>query len=176
MLPLGNHSYPTFNPCSLGGVKQFLEFAHDPNQVHYPSTEKFQKGVLSLHWVTELVFPWKDRLPENKKSRFEKGTESRWHYLRPCIQLYPASNRPLDILVMEPIYIPFLKKLLKPGWVQFLSLATAITTYTVILHLSQTHVQNTPYSPEGPHCFLPPSTSLLIVLKFAIIVFLSCVV
>lgn len=137
--------------------------------------KNFRKGCFLFTGVTELVFPWKDRLPENKKSRFEKGTESRWHYLRPCIQLNPASNRPLDILVMEPIYI-LLKKLLKPGWVQFLSLATAITTYTVILHLSQTHVPNTPYSPEGPHCFLPPSTSLLIVLKFAIIVFLSCVV
>lgn len=52
------------------------------------------------------------------------------------------SNRPLDILVMEPIYIPFLKNLLKAGWSSVS--VTCNCNYYSHSHppcLSQTHVQ-----------------------------------
>lgn len=62
------------------------------------------------------------------------------------------SNRPLDILVMEPIYIPFLKKLLKQGGVQFLSLATAIITHASNPPcLPQTHTSKTLLTDQRDH-------------------------
>lgn len=78
---------------------------------------------------------------------------------------------------MEPIYIPFLKKLLKQGGVQFLSLATAIITHTVILHVFHKHTRpKHSLQTRGTTLIFVPSASLPPALQPAIIIFVSSVV
>ena len=98
--PLGNNSYPIFNSCNLGGAKQFLEFAHDPD-VNYPDLywNFSERGAFSSLGLLSSCLH-EHRLPENiEKHTWERNyAPMTFEALDPAI---PEADWPLDILYID---------------------------------------------------------------------------